>query len=100
MASGNKAFCYRFTKNVYKENQCLVASVDLPSVSYLTDVSVEKSFLAVALPIDQYVIFQIISEISPVPFENKPLKEMMILDVDLQILEALSRLVAFMEQPE
>lgn len=53
-----------------------------------------------ALPIDQYVIFQIISEIPPVPFENKPLKGMMILDIDLQILEALLRLVALMEQPE
>lgn len=78
----------------------MVTSVDLPSVSYLTDVSVEKPFFAVALPIDQYVIFQIISEISPVPFENKPFKGMMILDIDLQILEALLRLVALMEQPE
>lgn len=87
-------------KIVYKENQCLVASVDLPSVSYLTGVSAEKPFLAVALPIDQYVISQIISEILPIPFENEPLKGMMILDVDLQILEALLRLVVLMEQPE
>lgn len=86
-------------KIVYKENQCLIASVDLPSVSYLTDVSVEKPFLAMALPIDQYVISQIISEISPMQSANESLKGMMVSDVDPQILDALLRLVKLLEQP-
>lgn len=87
-------------KIVYKENQCLIASVDLPSVSYLTDVSVQKPFLAVSLPINQYVISQIISEISPMQSMNESLKGLVVSDVDPQILEALLRLVNLVEQPE
>jgi AraC-like DNA-binding protein len=85
----------------YGENDCLVAGVDLPSVSYITAASPEQPFLAVSLNLDRYLITQLAAEIPPSSrLGNGSYKGMAVAAVDPDVLDAFLRLAELLEKPE
>lgn len=49
----------------YEEGECLVHSVDVPSVNYYTKATPEKPFLSVSLQVDRYLAARFAREIPP-----------------------------------
>ena len=85
----------------YGENDCLVAGVDLPSVSYITVASSEKPFLGLSLSLDKYLITQLAAEIPPSSRHgNDSYKAISIAEVDPDVLAAFLRLVELTEKPD
>ena len=85
----------------YGENHCLVAGVDVPSVSYITAVSTEQAFLAMSLNLDKYLITQLAAEIPPSSRSgNGSYKGMSVAEVDPDVLDAFLRLAELLEKPE
>ena len=84
----------------YGENQCLVAGVDLPSVSYITAATPEHPFLGLSLSLDKYLITQLAAEIPPSSMPgNGSYKGISIAEVDPDVLDAFLRLVELHEKP-
>lgn len=85
----------------YGENNCLVAGVDLPSVSYITEASPERPFLGLSLSLDKYLITQLAAEIPPSSRPgNVSYKGISIAEVDPDVLDAFLRLAELQEKPE
>ncbi len=85
----------------YGENDCLVAVVDLPSVSFITVASPEQPFLGLSLSLDKYLITRLAAEIQPsVKPGNGSHRGMSIAEVDPDVLAAFLRLVELHEKPE
>lgn len=85
----------------YGAGQCLIASVDLPSVSYLTDISPEHPFLSLSLPIDYYMLADIAARLPPSREKPSNLEAgMTVAPTDAFILEALLRLLHLNRRPE
>lgn len=77
----------------YGENQCLVACVDVPAMSYITAATPEKPYVAMTLRLDKYLVSQLVSEIpeSATP-ETKTKRGTEVVDADPHILSAFLRL--------
>ncbi len=85
----------------YGENQCLVAGVDMPSVSYITAASPKQPFLGLSLSLDKYLITQLAAEIPPSSRPgNGSYKGISIAEVDPDVLDAFLRLAELLEKPE
>ncbi len=85
----------------YGENHCLIAGVDVPSVSCITAASPEKPFLAMTLSLDKYLTTQLAAEIPPSSRPgNGSYKGMSVAEVDPDVLDAFLRLAELLEKPE
>lgn len=85
----------------YGEGHCLVAGVDLPSSSYITEASPERPFLAVALELDTYLITRMAAEVpAPAGLGQGAGKALSVADADPDVLDAFSRLVDLLDRPE
>ncbi len=77
----------------YGENQCLVASVDIPVMSYITAASPEKPYVAMTLRLDKYLVNQLIAEVPETTLsETKSTRGTEVVDADPHILSAFLRL--------
>ena len=86
----------------YEEGECLVHSVDVPSVNYYTKATPEKPFLSVSLQVDRYLAARFAREIPPVSAteaEPETLENISIAGIDIDVLDAFSRLVALLDEP-
>lgn len=86
----------------YGEGECLIASIDLPSISYLTGISPVHPFLGLSLPIDYYVLADIAASLPPpeAGVEEESGQGMTVAPADEFILEALLRLLRLPERPQ
>lgn len=85
----------------YGENHCLIAGVDVPSVSFITTASKEQPFLSLTLNLDKYLITQLAAEISPSSTPGTDsCRGMSVAEIDPEVLEAFLRLVELNEKPE
>ena len=85
----------------YGENDCLVAAVDLPSVSYITEASPDRPLLALSLGLDKYLISQLAAEVPPPSRSaNGSCRGISIATVDPDVLDAFLRLAELQEKPE
>lgn len=85
----------------YGENDCLVAGVDLPSVSYITAASAEQPFLGLSLGLDKFLITQLAAEIPPSSRPgNGSYKGISVARADPGVLDAFLRLAELIEKPE
>jgi AraC-like DNA-binding protein len=85
----------------YGENHCMVAGVDVPSTSYITDASPERPFLGLSLNLDKFLTTQLAAEIPPSPgLGNGSYKGISVADVDTDVLDAFLRLAELLERPE
>ncbi len=98
---GRKHSVVGLEKISYGAGQCLVTGVDLPISSFLTDVSHEKPLLSITLPVDKYIISQLLPEVG---FEEDqditPAKAMAVTDLDGHIMDAFLRLTELADTPD
>ncbi len=87
----------------YEEGDCLVHSVEVPSVNYFTKASPEKPFLSVSLEVDRYLAARFAREIAPdgtiTPMPETS-ENISVADIDIDVLDAFARLVALLDKPE
>lgn len=86
----------------YSEGECMIHSVDVPSVNYSTKAAPEKPFLSASLQVDRYLAARLAQEVPPPPASPGPARtaeNISIARVDTDVLEAFSRLVSLLDQP-
>jgi AraC-like DNA-binding protein len=87
------------TEYRYGVGQCLLAGVDMPSMSYLTEASPEKPYLVISLDLDSHLSAQLTSQIPP----SKTLGNTFaaaVAPTDPEVLKAFFRLMELLEKPE
>ncbi len=84
----------------YGEGSCMVAGVDMPSVSQIIDASKKKPFLALSVNLDRYLVTRLAVDVPPA---QKPVsgsyKGIAIDDSTPELLDAFLRLVHLLEKP-
>lgn len=96
---GQKKAILGSTDFTYQEKQLVVTSIDIPTVSSISEASKEKPFMTLILDLDNYLISQLLSEEHYVQ-EQTPPRTMGIAEADEPLLEAFYRLLSLVEQPE
>ena len=85
----------------FRENQCLVAGVDMPSSSYTIESSPEKPFLALFFYLDRQILTELVMEMAP---ENRPAvaegQGVSIVDAEPEFLAGLLRLAELLDKPQ
>ena len=85
----------------YGGGYCMVAGVDLPSVSHITAASKEEPFLAVSIKLDRYLATQLAAEVAPPPKSGAAShRGIAIAEVTPEVLDAFLRLVDLLDNPE
>lgn len=84
----------------YKTGECIVQSMDIPSINYTTRATPEKPFLSVSLQVDRYLAARLSSEIPANSVVENRLRSVSVDKVDITVLDAFRRLVDLLEQPE
>lgn len=87
----------------YEEGDCLVHSVEVHSVNYVTRASPEKPFLSVSLQVDRYLAARFARDIVPdctVAPETETSENISVSDIDTDVLDAFARLVSLLDKPE
>jgi AraC-like DNA-binding protein len=100
IVQGQKCATVGSEKIIYAENQCLVTGVDLPVASYITNASHENPHLAVTLPVDKFLISQLLTEVPSVGVEDISFKALAICDLDEHTLDAFLRLLRLIDIPD
>ena len=70
----------------YEEGDCLVHSVEVPSVNYFTKASSEKPFLSVSLQVDRYLAARFARDIAPgcaIAPETETSENISVADIDI-----------------
>lgn len=84
----------------YGAGNCLLAGVDLPSMSYLTDASPEKPYLVLSLDLDSHLTTRLAAQI---PASGPPATSVgstAVTPTDPEVLEAFLRLTELLDSPE
>jgi AraC-like DNA-binding protein len=97
---GQKRATVGSEKIIYGKNQCLVTGVDLPVAGYITNASHENPHLAVVLPVDKFLISQLLAELPPVGVEDISFKALATCDLDEHTLDAFLRLLKLIDTPD
>jgi AraC-like DNA-binding protein len=87
---------YRFSKGWY-----IAFGMGVPAMSHILGASEETPHLAISIPLDRYIMSQLVAEIEwgPLP-GNKVYHGITIAEANLELLEASLRLVNLLETPE
>ncbi|MDO4551494.1 MAG: AraC family transcriptional regulator [Planctomycetia bacterium] len=86
---------------LYSENQCLVACIDVPVMSFITSASAEKPFVSIGLELDKYLISQLLVESPDIltVSENETSRGTEVMETDINILGAFLRLIEICDDP-
>lgn len=96
---GKKQTVLGSEKFTYNENQLVVTSIDIPTIGSIIEASPEKPFITLIFDLDHYVISQLLSEGTYARNETAR-RGMGIADADENLLDAFTRLIALLDQPE
>lgn len=84
----------------YNSKKALINSIDLPVVSYVTQATIAEPYLGLRLDLDANLIVQIAAEMNISRIhKSQPLKAMSAIELDDGILEALTRLIKILKEP-
>lgn len=84
----------------YKAGQSVITTLELPMVSYVTDVNSEKPYLGIWLKLDSQIICQLATEMEPmVSLRNPSMRAISIAMLDEGIKDALTRLIRLFNEP-
>jgi AraC-like DNA-binding protein len=87
---------YRFSEGWY-----MAHGMDLPGISYISGASAETPHLALAVPLDHYIMSQIMAEIEQKPLpSSKAYKGITVAEAGADMLEACLRLLNLLDTPE
>lgn len=84
----------------YSSGQALINSIDLPVVSYVTQATITEPYLGLRLDLDANLIVQIATEMNTSRIcKGGPLRAMSVIALDDGILDALTRLIRLLNEP-
>ena len=84
----------------YSSGQALINSIDLPVVSYVTQATITEPYLGLRLDLDANLIVQIATEMNTSRIcKGGPLRAMSVIALDDRILDALTRLIRLLNEP-
>lgn len=85
----------------YSSGQTLISSIDLPVVSYVTQATITEPYLGLRLDLDANLIVQIATEMNTSRiYTGGSLRAMSVITLDDGILEALTRLIKLLNEPD
>ncbi|MDR1221058.1 MAG: AraC family transcriptional regulator [Treponema sp.] len=83
------------------EGQIFAIGMDLPSVNQIAGATPETPYLALSIPLDRYILFQLAADISPSPLSGaKAYKGVTVADAAAELLDACLRLLNLLDTPE
>lgn len=97
MLNGVKHSIFGSEEFIYGAGKYVVASVDYPVSSYITNISEENPYLSILLPINNNIVFDIISKNEKI--SDKCFCGISVADVTDNILNAFSRLIDLIDNP-
>lgn len=98
MLNGEKHSIFGSEEFVYGAGKYVVASVDYPVSSYVTNISEENPYLSILLPVNNSIVLDIISKNKEV--EDKCFCGISVADADDNILKAFLRLIDLLDTPD
>lgn len=84
----------------YGAGNCLVAGVDMPNMSYITDASPEKPYLVISLDLDSHLTAQLAAQIPPKKKTPDSFSGAIVAPTDPEIVKACLRLVELLDKPD
>lgn len=84
----------------YGAGYCLLAGVDMPSMSYITQASPEKPYLVLSLELNTQFVTQLAAQVPTLHKHNAVTKGIAVSPTDPEILKAFVRLMELLEKPE
>ena len=97
MLNGEKHSIFGSEEFIYGAGKYVIASVDYPVSSYITNISEENPYLSILLPVNNNIVFDIISKES---VSDKCFCGISVADVTDNILNAFSRLIDLVDTPD
>ena len=98
MLNGEKHSIFGSEEFIYGAGKYVVTSVDYPVASYVTGISEDSPYLSILLPVDNNMIFDIISKKEEI--SDKCFCGISVADVTDNILSAFLRLIDLLDNPE
>ena len=98
MLNGEKHSIFGSEEFIYGAGKYVVASVDYPVSSYVTNISEESPYLSILLPVNSSIVLDIISKNEEVT--DKCFCGISVADVDDNILKAFLRLIDLLDTPD
>lgn len=98
MLNGEKHSIFGSEEFIYGAGKYVVASVDYPVSSYVTNISEENPYLSILLPVNSSIVLDIISKNEEVT--DKCFCGISVADVDDNILKAFLRLIDLLDTPD
>jgi AraC-like DNA-binding protein len=81
--------------------QIFAIGMDLPSMNQITGATPETPHLALAIPLDRYILFQLAADLPPQPLSGaKVYKGVTVADATSELLDAFLRLLNLLDTPE
>lgn len=90
----------------YGAGNCLLAGVDMPNLSYLTEASLENPYLVMTLELDSHLTTQLAAQIPPAKGAGKTstvggsMGGVAVMPTDPEILQAFGRMLDLLDTPE
>ncbi len=84
----------------YGAGNSLLAGVDMPSMSYITEASAEKPYLVLALTLDSHLTAQLAAQLPATQTQSTVKKGTAVSPTDPEILKAFLRLMELLDKPE
>lgn len=101
IVQGDKQSLIGDTTLVYGACQCLVNGVDVPSISSVSNITKEQPFLAVSLLINRELISELSTAMTfTVEAANEDYSGVSVAQVNIDVLDAFSRLMDVLDQPD
>ncbi len=97
MLNGEKHSIFGSEEFIYGAGKYVIASVDYPVSSYITNISEANPYLSILLPVNNNIVFDIISKNETV--SDKCFCGISVADVTDNILNAFSRLIDLIDNP-
>lgn len=88
------------TEYRYSAGHCLLAGVDMPSMSYLTEASREKPYLVMSLVLDSHLISQLVAQMPASSDVQGDYGGVAVTPTDPEVLKAFLRLMELLDKPE
>lgn len=99
LLQGNKHTIFGNNEYVYKANQYIISTVDIPTMSRVQNASIEKPCIGLIVELDSYLIAQLMSEAEISNFkENEKVSCFSVGDADEFLIDAFLRLCELLEQ--
>jgi AraC-like DNA-binding protein len=83
------------------EGQFIAIGMDMPSMNQIIGVTPETPHLALSIPLDRYMLFQLAADLPPAPLSGaKDYKGVTVADATAELLDACLRLLNLLDTPE